>query len=68
MLLNPAQEMALVKEPDIQVTVLLDPLVSKESPEADTVVKIDEDNVVARLLDDLRSVVVGVAICSVAWR
>ena len=68
MLLNPAQEMALVKEPDIQVTVLLDPLVSKESPEADTVVKIDEDNVVARLLDDLRSVVVGVAICSVTWR
>lgn len=60
--------MALVKEPDIQVAVLLDPFVSKESPEADTVVKIDEDNVVARLLDDLRSVVVGVAICSVTWR
>lgn len=67
MLLDPFEEESLVKEADVQVSVLSHPLIGEETPDSDPVVKVDKDYVAARLLDDGRPVVVGVAVCFVPW-
>ena len=67
MLLDPLEDVTLVQQSDIQIAILPDPLVRKEPPQADAVVKVDEDDVPAGLPDDLRPVVVGIAVFDVAW-
>lgn len=64
-LLDPFHEESLVKEADVQVSVLPHPLIGEETPDPDPVVEVDKDYVAARLLDDGRPIVVGVAVCFV---
>ena len=64
-LLDPFEEESLVKQTDVQISVLPYFLVGEEPPDSDPVVEVDKDDVPSRLLDDSRPVVVGVAICVV---
>ena len=66
MLLNPLEKEALVKQADVQIAILPNTLIGKEPPEADAVVEVDKDNAPAGFSDDLRPVVVGVAVPDVA--
>ena len=59
---NPLQQGNLVSQAIVQVTVLLDLSAGQEAVDADTVVKVDLDNVVAGRLYDLGAVVVGTVV------
>lgn len=56
MSLNPSQQLLLVQQTRVQISVLSHPLARQEPQRADAVVEVDIDNVAARLLDDLGSI------------
>lgn len=67
MSLDPFHHLPLIEEPDIQLAILAHTLTSQETPQADSIVECDEDNVLARGFDDLRAVPVLVGVGGVAW-
>ena len=62
MSLYPLQQKSLIKQPDVQLPVRLDLLARQEPPEADTVVKVDVNNVPPGHLDKLGAVPVVVGV------
>jgi hypothetical protein len=59
-LLHPKQEPPLIQKSGVQVTVLPQPLTSQKSPYSNAVVEVHHNDAVARLLDDLGAIIVGI--------
>ena len=64
--LHPLQQHPLVQQARVESPVVPHALARKEPPEADPVVEVDHDDVVAGSLHDLGAVPVGVAVGNIA--
>lgn len=65
-LLHPLQELALIKQADVEVAILADSFSGEETPKTNAIVEVNKDYPVARGLDETRAVPVGVGIARVA--
>lgn len=64
-LLYPREYLALVQQTRIEVPISANILTGQEPEGADTIVEVDEDDVVSRLLDDFTAVEVEVRVVRV---
>lgn len=59
-LLYPVEELPLVEQACVEISIFPHMLTGEETESAHAVVEVDKDEAVARLLDDFGAVVVGV--------
>lgn len=65
-LLYPGKQFPLVKKPNIEVAILSHVVARQKPKKSYSVIEIDKDNALARLLHDLGPVVIGIGIGSIA--
>ena len=64
--LDPFEKLALIEQADVQSSILLNFVASKESQRPGTIVEIDENNAMIRLYNNVCPVVVGVRVVRVS--
>jgi hypothetical protein len=64
--LDPFQRETLVQQSGIQSTILLDLLACEKTESTNPVIEIDQDNVLVGFGDHIRTIVIGIRVCSIA--